>query len=216
MAVPLGVGIEGWGTKEEVSPSGWGGRGPELRWAAAGRDLGDGRSAGGVEGVERVVESAGGLVVFEGVADLAAGQAGRAGVEGGVDLFGERLAGRAGQRPGGAAGGVVLERERGGQVLRADLALAIGECVDEREADRVRFGAGGDLADDPGLRLGELAVGVMPELAGVVVEAQLAGVARVSDGGGEEAVQAAAVRAGRGGRLRAAAVVVGRRSAGSG
>ena len=43
--------------------------------------------------------------------------------EGGVDLFGERLAGRAGQRPGGGAGGVVLERERGGQVRRGDLAL---------------------------------------------------------------------------------------------
>jgi hypothetical protein len=48
-----------------------------------------------VEGSEGVVELAGGLVVFEGVADLASCQAGRAGLEGGVDLFGERLSGRA-------------------------------------------------------------------------------------------------------------------------
>ena len=94
------------------------GRGPELCGAAAGGDLGDGRSAGGLEGVECGVDLAGGLVVFEGVADLAAGQAGRVGGEGGVDLFGERLAGRAGQCPGGGAGGVVVERERGGEVLR--------------------------------------------------------------------------------------------------
>ena len=67
--------------------------------------------------------------------------------ERGVDLFGERLAGRAGQRPGGGAGGVVVERERGVEVLRADLPLAVGEGVEEREADRVRFGAGGDLAE---------------------------------------------------------------------
>ncbi len=77
MVVPLWGGIEGWGTKEEVSRSVRGGRGPELRGPAAGGDLGHGRSAGGVEGVECVVEVAGGLVVFEGVADLAAGQAGR-------------------------------------------------------------------------------------------------------------------------------------------
>ena len=85
MVVPLCVGIEGWGTKEEVSPSVGRGGGPELGGAAAGGDLGDGRSAGALEGSEGVVELAGGLVVFEGVADLASGQAGRAGVEGGVD-----------------------------------------------------------------------------------------------------------------------------------
>ena len=99
---------------------GWsGGRGgaggPELRGPAAGGDLGDGRSTGCLEGAERVIDLAGGLVVLEGVADLAAGQAGRVGDEGGVDLFGERLAGRAGQGPARGAGGVVLERERGGR-----------------------------------------------------------------------------------------------------
>ena len=92
-----------------------------------------------------------------------------------MDLFGEGLSGRAGQCPGGGAGGVVVEGERGGQVLGADLALAVGEGVEERESDGVRFGAGGDLPDDPaGLRFGELAVGVMPELAGVGVQADLA------------------------------------------
>ena len=44
MVALVSVGIEGWGTKEEVSRSA--GRGPELRWPAAGGDLGDGRSAG--------------------------------------------------------------------------------------------------------------------------------------------------------------------------
>ena len=41
--------------------------------------------------------------------------------QGGVDLFGERFAGRAGERPRGGPGGVVVQRERGGQVRRADL-----------------------------------------------------------------------------------------------
>ena len=116
-----------------------------MRGAAAGRDLRGGDAAGGVQRVEGVVDLAGGLVVVEVSADLAAGQPGRVLAQGGVDLFGERIAGRAGQRPGGGAGGVVLERERGGQVLRADLAFAVGEGVEEREADDVRLGAGGDL-----------------------------------------------------------------------
>ena len=108
MVVPLWVGIEGWGTKEEVSRSARRGRGPELCRAAAGCDLGDGRAAGGLEGAERVIDVSGGLVVFERVADLAAGQTGRAVAERGVDLFGEWLAGRAGQGPGGGVGGVVV------------------------------------------------------------------------------------------------------------
>jgi hypothetical protein len=126
MPVLLWVGIEGWGTKEEVGRSAACGGGPELRRPAAGGDLGDGRSAGCVEGAECVVELAGGLVVLEGVADLAAGQTGGVGLEGGVDLFGEWLAGRAMERPGGGAGGVVVERERGLEVLRADLSFAVG------------------------------------------------------------------------------------------
>jgi hypothetical protein len=46
MVALLWVGIEGWGTKEEVSRSAGRDRGPELRWPAAGGDLGDGGSAG--------------------------------------------------------------------------------------------------------------------------------------------------------------------------
>jgi hypothetical protein len=88
-----------------------------------------------------------------------------------MDLFGEWLPGRAGQRPSGGPGGVVVQGERGGEVLGADVVVAVGEGVDECESDDVRLSAGGDLADDPGLRLGgELAVGVMPSLAGVSVE----------------------------------------------
>ena len=63
--------------------------------AAAGRDLGVGDAAGLVEGVEGVVDLAGGLVVVEGLADLAAGQPAGMVDEGGVDLFGEGVAGRA-------------------------------------------------------------------------------------------------------------------------
>ena len=187
MVMLLWGGIEGWGTKEEVSRSAGLGGGPELRGTAAGRDLGDGRSAGGLEGGERVVELAGGLVVAEGVADLAAGQAGRGGCERGVDLFGERLAGRALQGPGGGAGGVVLESERGGQVGGSDLLFAVGEGVDQREPDGVRLGAGGDLAEHARERLGELPVGVMPALAGVTVEADLPGGLGVFEDLGEQA-----------------------------
>ena len=140
-----------------------------------------------------MVDLTGGLVVLEGVADLAAGQTGRMGLQGGVDLFGERLAGRAVQRPGGGAGGVVVERERGVEVLRADLLLGVGEGVEEREADRVRLGAGGDLSEHAGEGSGELAVGVMPELAGVRVQADVAGGLGVLEGRGEQAGEAGAV-----------------------
>ena len=80
-------GIEGWGTKEEeVSRSeGWG-CDLELRGPAAGGDLGDCRSSGCLEGAERVVDLASGLVVLEGVADLAAGQTGSSCTPGHGDL----------------------------------------------------------------------------------------------------------------------------------
>ncbi|MCA1680149.1 MAG: hypothetical protein LC777_14955, partial [Actinobacteria bacterium] len=55
--------------------------GPELGGPPAGGDLGDGRSVGCLEGAESVIDLAGGLVVFEGVADLAAGQAGGVGFQ---------------------------------------------------------------------------------------------------------------------------------------
>jgi hypothetical protein len=48
-----------------------------------------------------------------------------------------------------------------------DLAGVVEQGVDERETDRVRFGAGADRAGDPRLRLRELLVGVCPRLAGV-------------------------------------------------
>jgi hypothetical protein len=114
-----------------------------LRGPAAGRDLAGGRAAGGVQGVEGVVDLAGGLVVVECLADLAAGQPAGMLAQGGVDLFGERVAGRAGQRPRRGSGGVVVQRERGGQVRRADLGLAVCEGVEQREPDDVRFGASG-------------------------------------------------------------------------
>ena len=84
-----------------------------------------------MQGVEGVVDLAGGLVVMEGLADLAAGQPFGVLVRDGVDLFGERVAGRADQRPRGGPGGVVLQGERGGQVRGGDLGLAVGEGVDE-------------------------------------------------------------------------------------
>jgi hypothetical protein len=128
-----------------------------------------------------VVDLAGGLVVVECLADLAAGQPAGVLLEGGVDLFGERIAGRAGQRPRGGSGGVVLECERGLEVRGGDLALAVGEGVEEREPDDVRLGAGGDLRDDPVLRFGrESPVGVVPQLARVGVEPNLAGCACLS------------------------------------
>ncbi len=57
-----------------------------------------------------------------------------------------------------------------------DCGGAVDQRVDEREADRVRFGARVDLPGDAWLGLGELLVGVPPELAGGGVEAQPAGV----------------------------------------
>ena len=66
--------------------------------------------------------------------------------------------------PAGGSDGVVPERERGVQVLGADLVLAVEQRVDQREADRVRFSAGGDVAGKPVVRLGELRVGVPPQL----------------------------------------------------
>lgn len=113
--------------------------GPELCGATAGRLAGDGRSAGGVEGGQGGVDLAGGLVVAQHAADLAAGQPAGMILEEVVDLLSERLSGRAGQRPGGGPVGVVVERERGREVCDADVVLAVGEGVDEREADDVRL-----------------------------------------------------------------------------
>jgi len=112
---------------------------PELGGASGGRDLGAAGAAGERKRVERALDRGGGLVVLQGVGDLAAGQPGGMIDELGVDLFGERVAGGALQCPAGRAGGVVPQRERGLEVLGVDRAFAVGERVDEREADRVRF-----------------------------------------------------------------------------
>jgi hypothetical protein len=152
----------------------WGG-GPELGGAAGGGDLRAGRAAGEGERVQRALGLLGGLVVLQGVAELAACQPAGMGLEGGVDLFGERVAGRALQRPAGGAGGVVGDRERCLEVLAGDPAGVVGERVDQREPNRVRFGARADLADDPEAWLGEVGVGLPPQRTGRLIEAELSG-----------------------------------------
>ena len=101
------------------------------------------------------------------IAELGAGQpAGERVGQRGVDLVGERVAGGALQRPDGGALRVVPERERGVQVRGLDLPVVVEQRVDQGEADGVRFSAGADRAGDPGLRFGELLVGVCPGVAG--------------------------------------------------
>ena len=60
-------------------------------------------------------------------------------------------------------------------MLGLDAALAVEQRVEEREADRVRLGAGGEIAGEPVGGLGELRVGVPPQLAGGAVELELPG-----------------------------------------
>ena len=99
-------------------------------------------------------------VAVQEVAELGAGESVAGVAQRGVDVLGERVAGVRLERPGGGAGGVVLERERGVEVFGRDRGGAVEERVDEREADDVRFGAGGELSGEAGLRFGELLVGV--------------------------------------------------------
>ena len=82
-----------------------------------------------------------------------------------MDVLGERVAGRLSERPGGGAFGVVPERERGVEMLGFDLGLSVEQCVEEREPDDVCFGAGGELSEETVGGLGELRVGVPPQLA---------------------------------------------------
>ena len=111
----------------------------------------------------------------------------------GVDLFGERVAGRVLQRPVGGAGGVVPERERRLEMLGLDGAFAVGERVDQRESDDVCFCAGADRAGDPALVcVRELGVGVVPQLTRGGLEGETSGGARVLDRGAEQALQAGA------------------------
>ena len=77
-------------------------------------------------------------------------------------------------------------------MLRLDAALAVEQRVEEREPDRVRLGAGSEIAGDPIGGLGELRVGMPPQLARGGVELELPGGLCVLDGGGEVAGQACA------------------------
>ena len=106
-------------------------------------------AAGGGEVGERLVEALAGEVALAEVADLGAGEAVGGAQERGVDLFGDRVAGGLAECPGGGAGGVVPERERGFEVLLVDLGLVVDQRVDQRQADGVRFGAGGEMPDSP-------------------------------------------------------------------
>ena len=173
---------------------GWrAGGGPEFGGPAGSGDLGAGGAGGELQRVERALDLVGWPVVLEGVEIWLRVSPTGVGLERGVDLFGERIAGGALQRPGGGPGGVVPQRERGLQVFGVDLPLAVGERVDEREADHVRFGARQQCAGDPGVLGGrELGVGVVPKLAGVRGELHAAGGAGVCDRGAEHTDQAGA------------------------
>ena len=97
-------------------------------------------AAGGGEVGEGLFEALGGLVAVAEVAELGAGESVGGSCESGVDLFGELVAGGGvSDRPGGGAGGVVPERERGGEVLGLDVGRAVEQCVDQREPDGVCF-----------------------------------------------------------------------------
>jgi hypothetical protein len=76
----------------------------------------------------------------------------------------------------------VVKRERRVDVLGRDRRRAVEEGVDQREADAVRFDARGELAGEPGLRLGEVLVGAVPEGPRMVGDAESAGVAGGGDG----------------------------------
>ena len=74
-------------------------------------------------------------------------------------------------------------------MLGLDGVLSVEQRVDEREADRVRFGAGGELAGEPVGGLGELRVGVPPQLARVGGERDSAGGVGVLEHAGEVAAR---------------------------
>ena len=107
-----------------------------------------------------------------------------------MDLFGDRVAGAVPERPGGGALRVVPERECGLEVLLVDTGLFVDQRVDQREADGVRFGAGGEVAGEPVGGLGQLRVGGSPERSGVLIEADRSDGAGVLDGAGEVAGKA--------------------------
>ena len=189
---------------------------PAFGGAATGGDSGAAGAAGGGECLESSVELLGGEVAVHVVGELGAGEAVGGADQRGVELFGERVAGRLAERPAGGAGGVVPERERGVQVLGLDLGLAVEQCVDQREADGVRFGAGGDVPGEPVERLGELRVGVPPQLSRVGGEPDLALGVGVLQDRGEVLLKAGPFERVRDRRLRGAAGRAGRRRSESG
>jgi len=71
-----------------------------------------------------------------------------------------------GSSASGGADRVGLQLERGFEVRDVDVAGAVEQRVDEREADDVGFGAGAEQAGDSGLGLGEVPVGVVPARPG--------------------------------------------------
>jgi hypothetical protein len=136
--------------------------GPELGGAAAGEGAVLLGAACGGERVECLLDAVGGEVALAEVSDLGAGESVGCAGERGVDVLGERVAGRLSERPGGGAAGVVPERECRVEVLGLDRLLSVEQRVDEREPDHVCFGAGGELAEETVGGLGELRVGVPP------------------------------------------------------
>ena len=72
-------------------------------------------------------------------------------------------------------------------MLGADRVGGVEQRVEEREPDDVCFGAGGELSGEPVGGLGELWVGVPPDLAGVGGEFDLPGGASVLERGREVA-----------------------------
>ena len=113
LSVPLKRGL--WRGRLSAGLVGW--RSRSRRGVRRCGCLVPGCPAGAGERVEGSLDAFGGEVAVQQVAELGAGQPVGGAGECGVDLFGERVAAGVAHRPGGGAGRVVPERERGGQVL---------------------------------------------------------------------------------------------------
>ena len=137
--------------------------------------------------MEGLLDTFGGEIAVQQVAELGAGEPVWGAGKRGVDLFGERVTGGLADCPGRGAGRVVPECERGVEVLWADRGGAVEQRVDQREADGVCLGAGGELAGEPVGGLGELRVGMPPQLACVLGELDAAGALGVLERGREVA-----------------------------
>jgi hypothetical protein len=107
-----------------------------------------------------------------------------------VDVLGERVTRCLSECPGGGTAAVVPERDCGVEVFGFDGLLSVEQGVEEREPDDVRFGAGGELAEEPVRGMGELRVDVPPQLASVSVQREPAGGSCVGEDGGEVAAKA--------------------------